>query len=218
MNCILCQQYIPAEYQLLEQYWHCPICDLRFLDPKFRLSSDEEKSRYALHNNDIEDVGYQKFIQPLILALNDKIKIRIQLNQTPLLGLDFGCGTGPIFASEIQKQNLPIHINLYDPYFHADESALNTTYDFIGATEVVEHFYQPHLEFQQLHDLLKPGGFIGIMTLLIDETIDFKNWFYRKDPTHVVFYSKMTFAWIQNHYGFRDLLFHDGRTIVLTRF
>jgi citrate lyase synthetase len=43
------------------------------------------------------------------------------------------------------------------------------------------------------------------MTDLYDESIDFAKWYYKNDVTHVFFYTKETFVWIQKEFGFRDL-------------
>ena len=34
------------------------------------------------------------------------------------------------------------------------------------------------------------------MTNFYDDSINFKDWYYRKDPTHVVFYKEKTFEFI----------------------
>ncbi len=189
-----------------DQYFHCPKCDLRFLNSKYRLNSEDEKKRYLTHNNDVNDPGYQNFVAPLY----QEIRKRAQ----PLArGLDFGAGPGPVIADLLQKDGF--RISLYDPYFWPHPDLLNDQYDFVFACEVIEHLYDPHLEFKRMKSCLKIHGFLGLMTHVYDETIDFASWYYRKDPTHVAFYSKETFAWIKEHYGFSDFVFASTRTIVL---
>ena len=84
-------------------------------------------------------------------------------------------------------------MQIFDPYFFADTTPLSMQYDFITCSEAAEHFYRPAEEFKKLVGLLHPGGILGIMTSLWDETIDFATWYYRKDPTHVVFYHQKSF-------------------------
>jgi SAM-dependent methyltransferase len=90
---------------------------------------------------------------------------------------------------------------LFDPFFYDDESVLESTYDFVTCTEVVEHLHQPARVFRQLEGLLKPGGWLGVMTCFQTDDDRFANWHYRRDPTHVVFYRERTFAWLAERYG-----------------
>jgi len=92
---------------------------------------------------------------------------------------------------------------LYDPFFHPATSALEQQYDFITCTEVVEHLYRPAEVFRQLDSLLRPGGWLGIMTCFQTDDDRFDQWHYRRDPTHVVFYREQTFAWLAGHYGWQ---------------
>jgi hypothetical protein len=92
-------------------------------------------------------------------------------------------------------------IQLYDPFFHADASALERTYDFITCTEVAEHFHRPASEFARLNALLRPGGWLGIMTCFLTDDERFANWHYRQDVTHVVFYRRETFQCIAAQFG-----------------
>ena len=84
-------------------------------------------------------------------------------------------------------------VSLYDPYFYPDKAVLSKQYDFITCTETAEHFYDPFKEFNTFNDLLKPGGWLGIMTSFLTTDDKFENWYYRRDPTHVTFYCEKTF-------------------------
>ena len=103
---------------------------------------------------------------------------------------------------------------LYDPIFHPDESVLYRTYDFITCTETVEHFATPRADFQRLHRILVPGGWIGIMTDILEDRDGFGDWYYHRDPTHVVFYTRRTFRWIGEWLGL-GVEFLRGRVVVL---
>lgn len=208
MRCPLCKSQsidsILIDSQKKE-YFLCTLCDLRFLNPIQRLGPEEEKQRYLEHNNDIQDPRYQNFANPL----GDEIRKRCPLGAS---GLDFGAGTGPVLASLLTKENY--QITLYDPLFHSDRSVLEKTYDFVYAIEVVEHFFEPQIEFLSLKKLVKPKGVLAMMTLLYDSGIDFREWYYRRDPTHVVFYSQQTFEWIGRNFGFGVPQFVGNRIVV----
>jgi SAM-dependent methyltransferase len=156
------------------------------------LSMDEERAVYDLHNNDARDSGYRAFLEKLALPLLERIP-------AGALGLDFGCGPGPALAEILREAGM--EMVLYDPFFYPAKSALCHQYDFITCTEVVEHLHRPAKVFSQLDGLLKPGGWLGIMTCF--QTCDdwFDNWHYRRDPTHVVFYREATLALIASHLG-----------------
>jgi Methyltransferase domain len=206
--CPLCSSTDCIRLPVSGEYSHCAVCDLRFLHPEHRLKSDEESARYASHNNVVDDPEYQKFLQPIFTAITVKIS-------TGARGLDFGAGPGPALAQMFMRHGFPMEI--YDPYFWPDTACLNATYDFIVCTEVVEHLYNPLVEFQKLFQLLKPGAHLGLMTLLVEPETDFGNWYYRRDPTHVVFYSRKTFGWLAQHCGFTELSCISERIVTLRR-
>lgn len=189
------------------EYFHCSTCDLRSLHGRHRLSLKDERSHYELHENDVHDPRYRKFVSPLFDAVSGRL--------TPgATGLDFGAGSGPILATLFGEAGYATE--KFDPFFWPDRRVLERTYDFVVTSEVVEHFNQPQLEFPKLRALLAPGGVLGIMTHLYDSSIDFASWYYRRDPTHVVFYSKATFGWIARECSFSSLTFEGERVVVLT--
>jgi hypothetical protein len=206
MQCPLC--LFKTARPLIPMYWHCPECDLRYLDSSRHLTPEEEHERYRLHNNDVHDENYRRFSEPLLQALVSKFP-------KPARGLDFGAGAGPIIAKQLIERGY--EVSLYDPYFHPDKTPLTRTYDFIFASEVAEHFYEPGQEFGRLRMLLEPGGWLGIMTAIYEDKIDFNNWYYRRDPTHTVFYSRQTFRWIQSRLNFGSLEFYGDRVALLQK-
>src|SRR5690606_16571280 len=117
--------------------------------------------------------------------------------------LDYGSGPGPALADMLGARGF--HVNLYDPFFAPDADALDRRYDFITCTETVEHFFHPADEFERLDGMLRPGGWLGIMTEVYREHVPFAQWRYARDPTHACFYRPETMAWIANHFGFRML-------------
>ena len=208
MVCSLCN-CTTRNFEIFQEreYVQCLNCKAVLLTRDFYLSPQEEKFRYRLHNNDIDDPGYREFVRPIV----EKIKSKIPASST---GLDFGCGTGPVIASELQKSGYKIE--LYDPYFQPDKKILEKQYDFIICCEVMEHFHDPLKEFKLLSSLLKPDAKLYCKTVLWNETIDFNGWHYKNDKTHVFFYSKETLLWIRENLGFSHLKIYDD-FIVFTR-
>lgn len=175
-----------------QAYLRCSVCDATVMAPESRLSPEREKQVYELHDNDVEDPGYRRFLSKLFDPLVERLPAGAS-------GLDFGCGPGPALAEMLASEGFPVA--LYDPFFYHDASVLESTYDFVTCTEVVEHLHQPARVFRQLDGLLKPGGWLGIMTCFQTDDDRFANWHYRRDPTHVVFYRERTFAWLAERFG-----------------
>ena len=185
MICPICSGTNVFSFQLIGsiEYFRCKTCLGLFTDPESRLSPQEEKERYSQHNNAINDPQYRKFLSNLYLPLSQKLSSNMK-------GLDYGCGPGPALAEMFREDNYTIDI--YDPYFFPDKSLLDKKYDFVTCTETAEHFCEPHKEFNRLDSLLVGGGWLGVMTNFYNDSIDFEDWYYRKDPTHVVFYTEQT--------------------------
>ena len=185
MICPICSGTNVFSFQLIGsiEYFRCKTCLGLFIDPKSRLSPEEEKERYSLHNNDVDDPEYRKFLSKLYDPLIKKLKKESR-------GLDYGCGPGPALASMLREEGFSVDI--YDPYFFPDESYRDKEYDFITCTEAAEHFYEPQKEFNKLDQVLADKGILGVMTNFYEDTINFEDWYYRKDPTHVVFYTVKT--------------------------
>ncbi len=111
-----------------------------------------------------------------------------------LEALDFGCGPGPALDGILKQQGFTV--DRYDPFYFPDTSLLKKKFDFVTATEVMEHVFNPREVFCMFQDLIRPGGYLGIMTHVLEEKIDFATWWYPRDPTHVSFYSPKTLEWI----------------------
>lgn len=173
-------------------YWLCRGCAAVFLDPAHRPGREEERKRYLLHENDLGDPGYRAFLRRLAGPLLERIPPGRE-------GLDYGCGPGPALARILEEAGH--RVRLYDPFFHPDSSALERRYDFIACSETAEHFHRPAEEFERLDSLLKPGGWLAVMTSFRPADRDFAGWHYRLDPTHVVFYREETFRFLSRRFG-----------------
>jgi len=194
MNCPLCNTKTQAFFTLKNtEYYKCATCFAVSMHPKNYVNSKEEKNRYKTHNNNVNDKNYQKFVQPIVGAIFKNFN-------TTSLGLDFGCGTGPVITKLLRDKNYTI--TTYDPFFDNNTKALKKSYNYIACCEVIEHFYNPLKEFQLLKLLLKPNGKLYCMTEFYNETISFEKWYYKNDETHVFFYHKNTCKWIQENIGF----------------
>lgn len=189
MICTLCHTHLRNFED--EFYLFCDSCGAYVKNKTYYLTPEEEKERYLNHNNDVNDAEYQKFTSPITQT------ILINHNKTQL-GLDFGCGTGPVISKQLHDNNFKVV--LYDPFFAPNESYKNYRYDYILSCEVFEHLHNPKKEIETLISLLKPDGRLYIMTHLFDDQEDFTTWYYRNDPTHVFIYTEKTMRYIASTY------------------
>lgn len=197
MHCILCSALTKTFRTInTREYVECCKCGGIQLSPNSYVSKQAEKARYLTHNNDVEDPRYQKFVSPITSRILRDFSIKSK-------GLDYGCGTGPVAATELEKQGFKLA--LYDPYFHPATAVLSATYDFIICCEVMEHFYSPSQEFSALASRLNPGGKLYCKTSLYSKDINFEKWNYKDDPTHVFFYTEKSLHWIKENLNFTEL-------------
>ena len=175
-------------------YLRCTRCALVFVPPGHLPDRERERAEYDLHRNVIGDTGYEAFLMRLAAPLMQRLAPGAR-------GLDFGCGPGPALAAMLRRRGY--EVTLYDVFYYPDDTALSGEYDFICATEVVEHLHRPGPELLLLWSLLVPGGWLGIMTKLVRDRAAFATWHYKNDPTHVCFFSARTWRWWARHQGAR---------------
>jgi 2-polyprenyl-3-methyl-5-hydroxy-6-metoxy-1,4-benzoquinol methylase len=173
-------------------YFSCGLCSLVFVAPQDRPGRDAERAEYELHRNNPADPGYRAFLSRLATPLLERLRPASE-------GLDFGCGPGPALAGMLREAGH--RVALYDSFFAPDQAALQGRYDFICATEVVEHLHQPGRELACLWSRLKGDGWLGIMTKLVRDREAFARWHYKNDPTHVCFFSERTWRWWADRHG-----------------
>jgi SAM-dependent methyltransferase len=229
-------------------YWHCPACDFRFRDPSGRLDLASERDVYLLHENNVEDVRYRHYAEPIArLAFSQGVSLwerrmkRASTEDTKsieqgLRFLDFGCGPGPVIAVLLEDmlqasgyfKSISAHVDRYDPFFFPDGLNKHHVYDVIAASEVVEHFFDPLSEFERLYGLLRNAsgyvsgqieakqGCVVIQTEVVPTTdVEFDNWYYRRDPTHVSFFSETAMRESAMRSGFTRVEFHEPKRFVL---
>ena len=193
MVCPVCRVSGSSRFVCVDghDYWRCPSCEARFLDPSHWPPAPEEKAHYLHHENDPDDPQYRRWLSRLARPLLDRLDANLS-------GLDYGCGPGPALAAMLREAGH--EMALYDPLFFPDPEPLDRAYDFITCTEVVEHFHRPAEEFGRLDAMLRPGGWLAVMTCFQTDDARFAEWHYRRDPTHVVFYRETTLRVIAGLY------------------
>lgn len=191
-TCPLCASRDTHHYHrdARRDYRQCARCELVFVPPASRLAPADERAVYDRHENSPDDLGYRRFLSRLFKPLRERLPSGAR-------GLDFGAGPGPTLSVMFEEAGHPMAI--YDPFYAPDREVLGREYDFITATEVVEHLFEPGLELERLAAMLLAGGWLGLMTKRVASREAFAGWHYILDPTHVAFFSEASFAWLAGH-------------------
>ena len=201
LSCPLCRAEKVHEFfqDKRRNYMRCHVCNLVFVPPSQFLSAADEKGRYDLHQNSPYDLEYRSFLSRIYIPMQNCLN-------PGSCGLDFGSGPEPTLSLMFEEAGH--FMTIFDYFYEHVPSALERQYDFITATEVVEHLHHPIMELERLWACLKDGGILGIMTKPAPDQDAFPSWHYKNDPTHVCFFSQITFKWLADKWG-AELTFAD---------
>jgi hypothetical protein len=178
---------------------------LVFKSVELHLSKEAEDKRYQTHQNSNQDQGYIDFLNKLAIPLKDFVK-----NEDS--HLDYGCGP----YSQLSKILEPVVASseVFDPLFFPSKEIVKEQYDVVTCTEVAEHFKYAAVDWEQLLSTVKPLGILGIMTQFYKDEINYKEWWYKNDPTHVVFYRQETLDYLTKKYQLK-VLYNDHRSVII---
>jgi len=167
-------------------YYRCQNCGFIALEEHAIVNSLREKEHYAKHNNSFECSGYVKMFE---LFIEEAVQPYLNLVTKVL---DFGCGHTPVLAELLKRKGL--EVDIYDYYFYPEKVYETTTYDLIVSTEVFEHLKEPLVVLKKLVNSLNKDGYIILMTQFPQKSdIEFLEWWYRRDITHISFFSPKSF-------------------------
>ena len=190
--CPLCKTTNSSKFykEKFREYLRCLSCDFVFVPKMYHLSDAEEKSRYDTHNNDPNDHRYRHFLSQLLVPLLERIQQKSN-------GLDFGSGPGPTLS--LMLEECGHSVDLYDKFYANDISVFEKKYDFITATEVVEHLSEPMAEISRLIEMLNNQGHLAVMTQILTPQIDFSSWYYKNDSSHIGFFTKKSLSFLASY-------------------
>lgn len=190
--CPLCGGGSAPFHRSDRDFLRCGTCALTFVPAEQHEDPEDERARYATHQNSPADKGYRDFLDRLLAPLAAHLPPGAR-------GLDFGSGPGP--TASVMMRECGFVMRDYDPFFAPNEVPLRETYAFVTCTEVVEHFRRPAEHFKTLDALLEPGGVLGVLTGVLEDDAAFPAWWYHRDATHIAFYRPETLAWIARRFG-----------------
>jgi len=189
-------------------YYSCNNCEVIFKSPECYRSIAEQKARYDLHNNDENDEGYRAYFERFLAFVLPRVG-------SVKTALDFGCGRSTLLADILSSMN--IETDAYDPIYHPDAAYHSKKYDIIVSTEVFEHLHAPETVFSSLLDVLHAGGYLAIQTQFHPgDSEAFGDWYYHKDPTHIVFFTPQTFRTLAGMHGC-SYIADNGKNMVILK-
>ncbi|MCP1268668.1 class I SAM-dependent methyltransferase [Aeromonas hydrophila] len=185
LSCPLCCAADAYELPVAGKLYHrCRACELVWLDAAEHLDPAREKAVYDGHDNQVDDPRYRQFLQRAFGEVQRRLP-------PPASGLDFGCGPGPALIA--MGREAGYQMVGYDKFYADKPELLAQQYDFITSTEVIEHIAAPRAVLERLWGCLKPGGLLVLQTQRVLGDERFRQWRYRHDPTHIVFFAEASF-------------------------
>jgi len=179
-------------------YYRCMECGFIYLEDSHRVNSMEEKRKYDQHNNSLENEGYVQMFEDFI-----ELSIAPYLKNIKKV-LDFGSGPVPVFSKLLERRGLEVEI--YDLYYAPQKVYEGNQYDLITSTEVFEHLSKPLETLELLVGHLNTNGYIVLMTKFPPkEEKAFLDWWYRRDPTHISFFTPKSFEVMAEKVGLKVL-------------
>ena len=165
--------------------------------------------------------GYGDSLAPPVEDINRRLET---LRAMPIAGskklLDFGCGFGTMLnalASDFEVSGLEpdegarLAARGEGHKVFSDTNEIlnqNLKFDFVTLFHVVEHFYEPSVEFQRIYEILNPGGYLIIETpnsndalLSFYENEEFQKFTYWSH--HPMLHSSKSLSSIVSRNGFR---------------
>jgi hypothetical protein len=165
-------------------YYHCEACGLLFVPVSGHISREEEKQRYALHDNSAQNEGYVKYLNEIVSIVcarcchSDRI-------------LDYGSGKNGVLTRLLREKGYAC--TAFDPLYRIGKDALTKSYDMIILCEVIEHIRDIGKELLNIKKALRRlAGKVIIRTQLYPSLDEFAGWWYKNDITHINFFGNAT--------------------------
>lgn len=169
-------------------FYKCPQCWLIFTNEIS--TSSEQETHYKKQWRDEDKSFWKGQVDVLEKIIGKHVK--------PRRILDFGSGSGAL-TQEFQSRNYDV--TPVEPMVTGYLKDQNFTgkFNVVLAVEVFEHLLNLWDEIEEIEKILEPGGIILAATALTNPFIqrdqaqeEFKEWWYKDDPTHVNFFCNKT--------------------------
>jgi hypothetical protein len=147
------------------------------------LSVEDERHRYAFHDNTPGNAGYRRF-------LGQVADVVTGLSPRPTSILDFGSGEHAVLTSLLVERGHAC--TAYDPLYGL--GSLAGTYDLVILCEVLEHLRDLRAELSAVRGCLAREGRVLVRTQPYPAVDEIPAWWYSRDPTHINFVAPETFT------------------------
>ncbi len=171
------------------------------------MAKELELAEYNLHQNTGLDAGYTRFLSRAVAP----VVCRFPGGE----GLDFGSGPAPVLAQLLTAAGCSMSI--FDKFYSPNPAPLAGEYDFVTATEVVEHLDAPGDTLGDLWQNVRSGGLLLIMTKRWLSLERFRQWHYKNDPTHIAYFHLNTFIYIAGRWRAQLLVLADDLVLIRKR-
>jgi 2-polyprenyl-3-methyl-5-hydroxy-6-metoxy-1,4-benzoquinol methylase len=207
-----------------QDHWHivrCRQCNLIYTNPRIDSSAREHLYSFQIQ-------GDQKFVNDWFIESADLQRsvwqrfVRILQGYCPSGKLlDIGCGAGS-FLVEARKMGYDVYGQEVSPYFInycRDVQGLRIYADFLDnldlaagsfdcvtAFDVIEHHPNAKLLVTQMHQLIRPGGIVMIMTHDIGNIfarLHGVHWRYIMPIGHITYFTRQTLTQMLADSGFQ---------------
>ncbi|CAA6805463.1 MAG: Putative methyltransferase associated with DUF414 [uncultured Sulfurovum sp.] len=210
--CKICQDKTSLIKDLKKEllYYRCTSCAFVFLDDLHIIDKVQEKQQYDLHHNGFENEGYVQMFEDFINLAVDPYLLNIKTV------LEFGSGPGPVLSKLLEHRGL--EVDIYDLYYAPIEVYASKKYDLITATEVFEHLAEPLEVLALLVKHTNMNGYIILMTKFPPKDDKaFINWWYRRDPTHISFFTPESFEIMAEKLSLKVLKIFNNNIVVFQK-
>lgn len=190
MHCPLCSCGEVQFHQALvrRDCFVCTQCSLIFVAGQYHISIDDERRRYDLHDNTVDNGGYVRFLSQVVHEVG-------RHHPAGAAVLDYGCGKNAVLTKLFN--NAGYRCDPYDPLYNyplcPDRQG---TYDVIVLCEVVEHCRDLAPVLSDIKRYLHHHGMVLIRTRTYPHGGDLSGWWYGQDITHINFFSKRTLEYV----------------------
>ena len=211
-SCRICHASSPLFFRDLRAFYKCPECCLIFT---FDLPGKEAEETHYKNQWTTTDTSFWKKQVDVLLQLIDNYR-------TPTRILDFGSGSGEM-TNEFRQRGYDV--TPLEPMTHGylKDQNYSSKFDVVIAVEVIEHLPEPWEELNEIENVLAPDGIVIFSSLLTNSFIDrpdaheqFKNWWYKDDPTHVSFFCNRVLSKMADMKNY-DIDIFDDKAFVLKR-
>jgi hypothetical protein len=163
----------------------CPSCGLVFVPVSDWVSPDDERARYAHHDNTDSNPGYVRFLGEVADVVTGIAKPGARV-------LDFGAGENAVLTGLLRRQGY--HCVAYDPLYGLGTTTLSDRYNVVVVCEVIEHLRDLRRDVITLGECLAPDGCIVVRTQCYPSVTSLPTWWYARDATHINFFAPQTLA------------------------